>query len=264
MGLVNTTTSCELGAGSNEKFFIAGSKITIISFLDTVQRVIEWAEKREARYVCLANAHMIMLAYDSQKFWKTLNTSDLITPDGMSIVWSLRILGKKNQEQICGRDLTLSVCNEAALRKISVGFYGSSQKVLTALVTNLKQVYPTLDIAYVYSPPFRSLSSQEEEIILQDIKNSGISILFVGLGCPKQEYWMEKHKKYFSGVMIGIGAAFDFLSGFKPCPPLWMQKVGLEWFFRLCLEPRRLWYRNFWYSPRFVIIFIRQVLQMRF
>jgi N-acetylglucosaminyldiphosphoundecaprenol N-acetyl-beta-D-mannosaminyltransferase len=245
-----------------ERASILGSHVNIITCQKAVQKVIEWSEKRESRYVCLANAHMIVQAYDSKRFWQILNAADLIVPDGMSIVWSLRLLGRNNQEQICGRDLTLSVCDEAAKRKISVGFYGSSQKVLDALVTNLKQRYPALDIAYVYSPPFRSLSPQEEKVVLQNIQASGVKILFIGLGCPKQEHWMAKHKKHFPGVMIGIGAAFDFLSGFKPCPPPWMQKMGLEWLFRLCLEPRRLWYRNFWYSPRFVMAFILQVVQI--
>lgn len=244
------------------KRYILGSKVNIITCKDAIQKVFEWSERRESRYICLANAHMIMEAYDSESFWKVLNSADLTTPDGMSIVWSFRILGIVTQKQICGRDLTLSICEEAAKRKISVGFYGSSQEVLEALVINLKQRYPALNIGYIYSPPFRPFCSEEETAIMRDIKTSGIQILFVGLGCPKQEYWMAKHKQHFPGVMIGIGAAFDFLSGFKPCPPHWMQNMGLEWLFRLCLEPRRLWYRNLWHSPRLVILFALQVFQL--
>ena len=262
MSLVKATSS-QLRVNL-EKYFLLGSKVNIITCQKAAQKVINWAEKNESRYVCLANAHMIMQAYDSKSFWEILNAADLTTPDGMSIVWSLRILGINNHEQICGRELTLSICAQAAQRKIPVGFYGSSQDVLEALVTNLKQRYPALDIPYIYSPPFRSLSSQEEEVIVQDVKASGVRILFIGLGCPKQEYWMAKHKKHFPGVMLGIGAAFDFLSGFKLCPPRWMQNMGLEWLFRLCLEPRRLWYRNLWYSPRFVIAFALQVLRTWF
>jgi N-acetylglucosaminyldiphosphoundecaprenol N-acetyl-beta-D-mannosaminyltransferase len=246
-----------------KKCSIIGTKINIITCQEAVEKIVEWSRVFESRYVCLANAHMVMEAYDSKSFWKVVNEADLITPDGMSIVWSLRILGVKNQEQICGRDLTLSLCEEAATRKIPIGFYGSSKEVVEALVLRLRWRYPDLEIVYVYSPPYRELNGAEEEHIMQEIQASGAKILFVGLGCPKQEYWMAKHKNNFSGVMVGIGAAFDFLSGFKPSPPSWIQSLGLEWLFRLSKEPRRLWYRNFWYSPRFVILFALQVLQAK-
>jgi N-acetylglucosaminyldiphosphoundecaprenol N-acetyl-beta-D-mannosaminyltransferase len=247
-----------------DKHHILGSKVNLVSCNKATQKVLDWAGNQSSHYVCLANAHMIMEAYDSKKFWEILNAADLTLPDGMSLVGSLRILGVANQEQVCGRNLTLSLCEQAAKREIAVGFYGSSNKVLDNLARNLRQRYPNLSISYIYSPPFRPLSCKEEEAIIRDINASKARILFVGLGCPKQEYWMAKHKKHFQGVMVGVGAAFDFLSGTKPSPPRWLQNMGLEWLFRLFLEPRRLWYRNLWNNPRFILFFALQITKSFF
>lgn len=252
-----------IGSFSNiDKRYILGNKINIITCKKATEKVLDWAERRTSSYVCLANAHMIMQAYDSKRFWGILNAADLSLPDGMSLVWSLRILGVTNQEQVCGRDVTLSICEEAARRKVAVGFYGGSKKVLDDLVINLRRCYPNLNISYSYSPPFRLLSPKEGEAVMRDINASEARILFVGLGCPKQEYWMAKHKKYFPGVMVGVGAAFDFLSGAKPSPPRWLQNMGLEWLFRLGLEPQRLWYRNLWHNPRFLVLFTSQIIKL--
>lgn len=247
-----------------DKIPVLGNKIHIVTCKQATDKVIEWSLKNSSYYVCLANAHMIMEAYDSIIFKEILNQSDLTIPDGISIAWCLQILRKAYQNRVCGRDLTWNICAEAQRKKIAVGFYGSEQKTLVALVKNLKKAFPRLDVVYSYSPPFRSLSPQEDKSVLQDLKNSGVQILFVGLGCPKQEYWMAKHKQKFSGVMIGVGAVFDFFSGNKPIPPRWIQDFGLEWLFRLCLEPRRLWYRNLWHSPRFILFLTLSVLDSRF
>lgn len=247
-----------------DKRYILGNKINLISCKKATQKVFNWVENQSSRYVCLANAHMIMEAYDSKNFWEILNAADLTLPDGMSLVASLRILGVANQEQVCGRDLTLSLCEQAARKKIAVGFYGSSKKVLDDLARNLRRRYPNLNISYSYSPPFRPLSRKEEESVIRDINASEVRLLFVGLGCPKQEYWMAKHKKHFQGVMVGVGAAFDFLSGAKPSPPRWLQNMGLEWLFRLCWEPRRLWYRNLGNNPRFILFFALQITKLFF
>lgn len=243
---------------------VLGNKINTITCREATEKVIEWSKKNSSYYVCLANAHMIMEAYDSKIFREILNQSDLVIPDGISIIWYLQILRKTYQNRVCGRDLTWSICAEAQNKKVAVGFYGSEQKTSAALVKNLKKAFPALNIVYSYSPPFRSLSYEEEKSVLQDLKNSGVQILFVGLGCPKQEYWMAKHKQKFSGVMIGVGAVFNFFSGDKPIPPRWIQNFGLEWLFRLCLEPRRLWYRNLWHSPRFIFLSTLNILHSMF
>jgi N-acetylglucosaminyldiphosphoundecaprenol N-acetyl-beta-D-mannosaminyltransferase len=242
-----------------KQHYILGMKVNVINYEDATRQVIK---SRKSSYVCLANVHMVMEAYDSAEFCQLVNAADLVTPDGKPLSWSLQALGATNQQQVCGRELTLHICKAAALSRISVGFYGSSKDVLSALVTRLKQGYPDMNIAYSYSPPFRSLTPQEKDTVVQEIQSSGVQILFVGLGCPKQERWMAQHKHQIGAVMLGIGAAFDMLAGAKPQVPRWMQNIGLEWLFRLCLEPRRLWYRNFGHSPRFIVLFVLQILKL--
>ncbi|MBE9224461.1 WecB/TagA/CpsF family glycosyltransferase [Phormidium sp. LEGE 05292] len=243
-----------------DKRSILGTKVNALSVEDATQKAIEYAQAGKSSYICLANVHMIMEAYDSREFWQTLNTADMVVPDGMPLVWGLRSLGAIDQTRITGRDITLSLCKEAAKKGIPVGFYGSSKHTLKLIVTNIKKLYPDLKVAYSYSPPFRPLSAQEDEAVVKEIQESGIGILFVGLGCPKQEYWMAQHKQRIPAVMLGVGAAFDFIAGTKPLAPKLMQETGLEWIFRLCLEPRRLWKRNQRHNPRFVLLFFLQLL----
>lgn len=237
-------------------------KINVSNYKNATHQIIKWAKAGKSSYVCLANVHMVMEAFDCAEFRQFVNAADLVTPDGKPLSWGLKALGGINQQQVCGRELTKHVCKAAAFGGIAVGFYGSSKEVLNALVTKMKQCYPGLDIVYAYSPPYRSLTSEENDAVIEDIKSSGAKILFVGLGCPKQERWMAQHKNQIPTVMLGVGAAFDILAGAKPQVPCWMQKLGLEWLFRLCLEPRRLWYRNFRHSPRFVAFFTLQILKL--
>lgn len=245
-----------------KQHYILGMKVNVINYEDATRKVIQWAKAGKSRYVCLANVHMVMEAYDSVKFRQIVNTADLVAPDGKPLSWSLQTLGARNQQQVCGRELTIHICKAAALSRVSVGFYGSSKNVLTTLVTKMKQSYPNMNIAYIYSPPFRSLTQKEKDSVIQEIQSSGVQILFIGLGCPKQERWMAEHKHQIAAVMLGVGAAFDILAGAIPQVPSWMQNIGLEWLFRLCLEPRRLLYRNFRHSPRFIILFALQILNL--
>jgi N-acetylglucosaminyldiphosphoundecaprenol N-acetyl-beta-D-mannosaminyltransferase len=152
------------------------------------------------------------------------------------------------------------LCEAAALNNVPVGFYGGSPESLQDMVGNLKSFFPELNIAYTYSPPFRPLTAQEDERISRDIEASGAKILFVGLGCPKQERWMAEHKDRLNVVMLGVGAAFDFHAGRLKRAPRWLQKLGLEWVFRLIMEPRRLWKRYLRHHPRFVALVALQLL----
>jgi N-acetylglucosaminyldiphosphoundecaprenol N-acetyl-beta-D-mannosaminyltransferase len=239
-----------------------GMRVHAISYEEATYLVLQWAQAREKRYVCLANVHMVMEACDSPTFCQIVNDADLVTPDGKPLAWILQHSQVKPQEQVCGRELTRRICKAAAIHQIPIGFYGSSGLVITGLVSNLKRSYPGLDIAYVHSPPFHSLIFEESEAIIQAIRDAGVRILFVGLGCPKQERWMAMHKHRIPAVMVGIGGAFDILAGVQPEVPKWMSFLGLEWLFRLCLEPRRLWYRNLWHSPRFIALLALQIFQL--
>jgi N-acetylglucosaminyldiphosphoundecaprenol N-acetyl-beta-D-mannosaminyltransferase len=201
-----------------------------------------------------------MEAYDSADFQNVLNHADLTVPDGMPLVWMLRIKGYSQQPRVYGPTLMLHIIEGAASQNLSVGFYGSQPEVLEALVKQIKARYERLQVAFSFSPPFRELSPDEDKAIVEQINRSGVKILFVGLGCPKQEVWMAQHQGCVNSVMIGVGAAFDFHAGLKPQAPGWMQRLGLEWLFRFFTEPRRLWKRYLYHNPRFICLAIADLL----
>jgi N-acetylglucosaminyldiphosphoundecaprenol N-acetyl-beta-D-mannosaminyltransferase len=172
----------------------------------------------------------------------------------MPLVWLLRLKGVKKQTRVYGPTLMLHVLGLAAREKIPVGLYGGDNSTLEILEALMLERFPGLLVVYKFSPPFRPLDKQESTQIIENIAASGARILFVGLGCPKQEIWMAEHNGKVQAVMLGVGAAFDFLAGTKPQAPGWMQAVGLEWFFRFTHEPRRLARRYLYNNPRFLFL----------
>jgi N-acetylglucosaminyldiphosphoundecaprenol N-acetyl-beta-D-mannosaminyltransferase len=207
-------------------------------------------ERREG----VATVHSVMEAWDDPGFRQVLNAADLVTPDGMPLVWMLRRLGYPDQQRVYGPDLTLHVCEAAAREGVPVGFYGGLPEALEAMVSKLRRLFPGLVVAYAWSPPFRPLTPEEDAQVVREIVESGARVLFVGLGCPKQERWMGEHRGRVPAVMLGVGAAFDFHGGRVRQAPRWMQERGLEWLFRLAMEPRRLWRRYLKHNPRFVVL----------
>jgi len=225
------------------------------------QLILQWAhEEDNSRIIFAANVHMLMEAHDSLSFKAVVNSADLVTPDGMPLVWMMRLKGQKDQQRVYGPTLMLHVLEAASREAVPVGFYGSSPEVLQALSARLQAQLPNLKIVYSFSPPFREINQEEDGQIIENIHTSGARILFVGLGCPKQENWMAEHRGKINAVMLGVGAAFDFHAGVKPQAPSWMQKIGLEWLYRLVTEPRRLWWRYLYHNPRFVIFAILDLL----
>jgi len=239
---------------------ILGMHIDATSYSDATQRVIAFAQARTSCYVCAANVHMTMETYDDPGFACVVNNAALVTPDGMPLVWALRLLGVKNAFRVYGPTLTLHICEAAALNGIPIGLYGGTQDSLAAFVTFLQKRFPDIQIACHISPPFRLLTPDEDALYTRQIVESKAQILFVGIGCPRQEFWMAAHKGRISAVMLGVGAAFDFYSGRVKQAPSWMQDRGLEWLFRLLMEPKRLWKRYFKHNPRFLLFFLRQWL----
>jgi N-acetylglucosaminyldiphosphoundecaprenol N-acetyl-beta-D-mannosaminyltransferase len=180
------------------------------------------------------------------------------------VVWLLRWLGIPTATRVYGPDLMPLVLHAAACRGLPVGFYGGSRTVLDRLVNLARRQFRSLKIVYAEAPPFRSTTPEEDQCSIQNLNASGARILFVGIGSPKQERWMNAHRDRVNCVMIGVGAAFDFLTGAKPQAPRWMQRSGLEWLFRLSSEPSRLWRRYLLQNPRFIALVISGFLRGRY
>jgi len=240
--------------------YILSTRTDATCYPEAAELVLRWAKAGESRYVSVATVNNVMEAYDSPEFREVMNASDLVTPDGMPLVWGLRLLGVRNATRVYGPDLTPLILDRAARTAVPVGFYGASRPVLARLIRAVRQRLPALEIAYAYAPPFRPLTPAEDEMIIREINASGARILFVGLSTPKQERWMASHRGRLAAVMLGVGAAFDFLAGVKPQAPRWMMRAGLEWLFRLFREPRRLWRRYLKHNPRFLALFTLQLL----
>ena len=243
--------------------YILQIRVDNTNYDDASNRILSWAVFEERRYVCVANVHMAMEARRNDRFRKIVNKSDLVTPDGMPLIWTMRFLGTKNQTRVYGPTLTLKVCEGASKYGVSVGFYGGSPKTIEYLVQNISKRFPSLRITYAYAPPFRPLRRKEDEKVVHNINKSDVKILFVGLGCPKQEHWMYNHLGKINAVMIGVGAAFDFHAGIKRQAPSWIMAIGLEWLFRLSNEPRRLWKRYLFNNPLYLLLVARQILKER-
>jgi N-acetylglucosaminyldiphosphoundecaprenol N-acetyl-beta-D-mannosaminyltransferase len=205
-----------------------------------------------------------MLAQRDNEFKLALNNSWMTVPDGMPVAWGARLLGGKIKKNVRGTELMFLSCKLATKMNYSIFLYGSKPETLQNLKDSIHTTFPTLKISGKYSPPFRPLSLKEEIKIIDIINAVSPDILFIGLGAPKQEKWMFKHSpKINASVIMGVGAAFDFLAGGKKQAPLWIQSIGLEWLFRLFSEPRRLWKRYIIYNTLYIFLFTKQLLKKK-
>jgi N-acetylglucosaminyldiphosphoundecaprenol N-acetyl-beta-D-mannosaminyltransferase len=222
---------------------VLGTPINVITWGAALNQLSDWAERHESRTVCNCNVHSIVTAIENKQFGYVLKSADMTTPDGAPIAWMLRHLGHEDQQRINGPDLMWRYCEQAQYRDESIFFYGGSEETLVKLKAKLLNAFPKLKIAGVISPPYRELSPEEDAAMVMQINASGAGIVWVGLGCPKQELWMEAHRGRVNAVMVGVGAAFAFHAGTIKRAPKWMQNFGLEWLHRLLSEPKRLWKR---------------------
>mgnify|MGYP006279809715 CR=1 FL=1 len=239
---------------------VLGVRVSPINLEEAVHAIQKWVEDGSQERVCVVPAHTVMDALEKPRLREVINQSGMVTPDGMSIVWALRLFGREKAGRVYGPDLMLSCCRHGAPRGWKHFLYGSTQEVLDDLEINLKATIPGLRIVGRHAPPFQEQVQQEFPAVIEKINRAEPDLLWVGLGSPKQEFWMDKHRSLVgASVMIGVGAAFDFLSGNKPQAPRWIQRSGLEWLYRFSQEPRRLWGRYSQY-PRFVILLAGQLL----
>lgn len=242
---------------------VIGSPVSAAEFDTQIEIMLDWASNRASKVVCVANVHMLTEAYWHPEFNSVLKNADLITPDGMPLVWMLKLLGAHNQNRVAGLDILQSLCKLAPQRKISVFFLGSEANILNRIKMKLEGEFPNLEIAGMEPLPFRPLTRAEDETIIQKIHESGAGIVFVSLGCPKQEYWMNQHKDKIQAVMIGLGGAFPVYAGLQKRAPLWVRNLGLEWFYRLIQEPGRLWKRYGTTIPPFIWLAAKQLISIK-
>lgn len=228
-----------------------------------IHRVAQLAAAKRGGYVCFSTVHMIMESHDSPEFGARVNAADMIVPDGMPLVWMQKLQGRKNATRVRANDLMIMLCEHAEKHGLKVGFYGGKQVVIDAIIERAKRDFPKLQIVYAYSPPFRPLTEEEDAQIVADINTVAPDLLFMGLGCPKQENWMHAHRDKLTAVMLGVGASFDFFAGNIKESPEWMGRLGLEWLFRLTQEPKRLWRRYLILNPRFVTLAALQLLKKK-
>jgi N-acetylglucosaminyldiphosphoundecaprenol N-acetyl-beta-D-mannosaminyltransferase len=241
---------------------IIGMHVDLTSLGHTLSEVERLAKKADGAYICVSNVHMCMEVSDSDEFSLVVNGADLVVPDGKPIFWAQKLLGHTAAKHVRGQDITETLCASSGNKSLNIGLYGgSSAGLLNVVKDKLRASYPDINITYAYAPPFRPLTAAEDADVVKEINLAKVDVLFVGIGCPKQERWMAQHKESLNCVMLGVGAAYDFIAGSKKHAPRWMQQIGMEWFFRLCSEPKRLWRRYLSTNPRFIWHFGKQLLK---
>lgn len=219
---------------------VLGIPVDVLDWSETIERLFAWADRRESRTVCVCDVHSIVHALRDTAHADAIAAADMVTPDGTPVAWVLRRKGHSAQGRISGPDLMWACCRRAAESGTPVFLYGSTPRTLLLLEQRLRAAFPDIDIVGAISPPFRSLSDEEDAAIVERINASGARIVWVGLGCPKQEAWLRSHHQRAHAVMVGVGAALDFHAGVVKRAPAWMQRNGLEWFHRILQDPRRL------------------------
>ena len=240
---------------------VLGVRIDALTWDEALSQLLDWARERQSRYVAISNVHVVVSASRDVAYRQVIDGADMATPDGEPVAWMLRRMGFAGQPRISGPDLMTALCERCVDAGLPVYFYGSTEATLTGLEARLRDAFPGLVIAGMASPPFRALTVEEDAAAVARMNDSGTGIVFVGLGCPKQEYWMAAHRGRVNAVMIGVGAAFDFHAGMVKRAPLWMREHGLEWLHRLASEPRRLWKRYLVTNTLFVLGAVRQLMR---
>jgi N-acetylglucosaminyldiphosphoundecaprenol N-acetyl-beta-D-mannosaminyltransferase len=238
--------------------------ISIGSYQKFIDEIFKLSEQKASSYVCFANVHMVVEAYNDPQFNSVVKNADIVTPDGQPIAFFLQRLKKINQERVAGLDVFPDLLKEAELRNKSVFFYGATDEILHMIIDKAKSQFPALKIGGSYSPPFRKLTPEEDLNIIDQLNKSNSDLIFVALGCPKQEQWMANHRPQVKGCMLGIGHAFKVYAGIAKRSPLWMQRLSLEWAYRLFEEPGRLWKRYFYTNTFFLWLTFKYFLSSVF
>lgn len=242
------------------RFPVVDVRISALTFDHALALIDGWVARRERHYVNVCTTHTVLECHDSPELAAIVNQAGMATPDGMPLVWLGRLRGHP-VERVYGPDLLLAVCDRGQARCYRHFFYGGAEGVAETLADRLRARFPQLLVAGTYCPPFRPLTATEERDVAARINASSADIVWVGLGTPKQDYWVARFRPLLTApVLVAVGAAFDFHAGRVRQAPRWMQRTGLEWLFRLTQDPRRLWRRYVLGNPRFVFLIARQLL----
>ncbi len=226
------------------KVDLFGVGISVTTCEEAVKVILRAARQGASGVVACQAVHAVVTASQSPALRDMVNAFDLVTPDGQPVRWALNLLHRARlRERVYGPDLMLRLCREAAAAGAPVYLYGGGPDVVVKLRDNLLRTCPNLEIAGWEAPPFRALTAEEDRAVVERINGSGARLVFIGLGCPKQDVFAYEHRHAIHAVQLCVGAAFDFHAGAKKMAPRWMQRHGLEWLYRLCQEPGRLWKR---------------------
>jgi N-acetylglucosaminyldiphosphoundecaprenol N-acetyl-beta-D-mannosaminyltransferase len=230
---------------------------------DFVDEIFQYSNRKQSSYICFANVHMLVEAYDSKAFNTIVNSADIVAPDGFPVAKSFNIIYGLKQERIDGTGIMNKVLAQCPLSGKKVFFYGGTPEMLDKATIYLHSKYPGLTIAGMYAPPFRPLNEKEKESVINEVISSAADFVFVVLGCPKQEAWMHEMSGKIPAVMLGIGGALPMVLGIQKRAPIWAQKTGFEWLYRLIQEPKRLFHRYAVTNTKFMYLLTVELLKLK-
>jgi len=242
---------------------ILGVNIAVTNMQEAVSLIMEQIEELKGQFICLSNVHTTVMSEKDEEYRKIQNSAFLALPDGSPLALVQRLRGYHRAEQVAGPDLMPELWKATENTDISHYFYGSTEETISALKKNIEEKYPGLKIAGMEAPPFRPLTEEEDKEAVERINTSGASIVWVGLGAPKQEKWMYEHRDKIQAVMLGVGAGFDFHAGTVKRAPAWMRSHYLEWLYRLMQDPKRLWKRYVETNGKFLLLSVRDAFTWR-
>lgn len=240
---------------------IISLEVSRLGYDQTARQILDWGRQHRPAYVCFANVHMAIEAHWSPAFAEMVNRADIVAPDGMPLVKAFRWLHGVAQERVAGMDMMPTLLAECAAQGLSVYFFGTTDETLQAIGRRIGREHPQLKVAGLFSPPFGSLNAANNMAYVRQINDSGANLVMVVLGCPKQENWMAQHSRHINAVLLGVGGAVDVYAGVRRRAPAWMQRLALEWLYRLLQEPRRMFRRYFVTNSLYIWLLAKQLLK---
>ena len=244
-----------------QKVNVLGVGVSAVNMDNALSVVKQWVDRRERAYVCVTGVHGVMESRRSPSLQAIHNNAGMVVPDGMPLVWLLKLAGFRNADRVCGPEFMPRFVADSVARGDRHFFYGGSEAAITGLQLRLRALAPGVCVAGAISPPYRPLTEAEDEAMVEAINAASPDIIWVGLSTPKQERWMAAHRDRLDApVLVGVGAAFDLAAGLIPRAPMFLRRSGFEWTYRLVKEPRRLWKRYLSSNPLFVLLATLQKL----